>query len=315
MPLRIHSPAIRYFDAVRRAKSIREAARQLNVASSAVNRQIIKLEEWPKDKVPQGSLAKLEDLEGKRCKTRIFSGEPIIAKKLLGVGENDGAAHQIPKGYRAVAVRVDAVSGGGSLILPGDRVDVLVYMNKNASIGINETSCKTILKNISVFAVDTITTAQRNEKDEPNISAKTVNLLVTPEQAQKVTMATELGVIRLVMRSPDDDGVDQVSNDMKISDLFNFTGTPDPNANKNETASSEPNASGLLALINAASPAPPETPAAAPPKDNWKITLMEGSTIREVEFTEDGAPILGGGISSAGEVAPIEEPADAKIQH
>lgn len=45
MPLRIHSPAVRYFDAVRRAKSIREAARQLNVASSAVNRQIIKLEE------------------------------------------------------------------------------------------------------------------------------------------------------------------------------------------------------------------------------------------------------------------------------
>ena len=45
MPLRVHSPALRYFDVVRRAKSIREAARQLNVASSAVNRQIIKLEE------------------------------------------------------------------------------------------------------------------------------------------------------------------------------------------------------------------------------------------------------------------------------
>lgn len=44
MSLRIHSSAIRYFDAVRRTKSIREAARQLNVASSAVNRQIIKLE-------------------------------------------------------------------------------------------------------------------------------------------------------------------------------------------------------------------------------------------------------------------------------
>ena len=45
MAFRIHSPAIHYFDAVRRAKSIREAARQLNVASSAVNRQIIKLED------------------------------------------------------------------------------------------------------------------------------------------------------------------------------------------------------------------------------------------------------------------------------
>jgi DNA-binding transcriptional LysR family regulator len=45
LPLRISSSALRYFDAVRRAKSIREAARQLNVASSAVNRQIIKLEE------------------------------------------------------------------------------------------------------------------------------------------------------------------------------------------------------------------------------------------------------------------------------
>lgn len=42
--MRIHSPAIRYFDAVRKAGSIREAARRLNVASSAVNRQILKLE-------------------------------------------------------------------------------------------------------------------------------------------------------------------------------------------------------------------------------------------------------------------------------
>lgn len=43
--MRIHSSAILYFDAVRRAGSIREASRKLNVASSAVNRQILKLEE------------------------------------------------------------------------------------------------------------------------------------------------------------------------------------------------------------------------------------------------------------------------------
>ena len=82
--------------------------------------------------------------------------------------------------------------------MPGDRVDVLVFLNRNPSTGVTETSAKTLLQDISVFAVDTLTATQRKGDKEEPVAAKTISLLVTPTQAQKVTLASELGTIRLV---------------------------------------------------------------------------------------------------------------------
>lgn len=167
--------------------------------------QVLKLEEWPKDKVPPGALTKIEDVEGRRPKTPIYKGSPILEDQLLGQGAaEEGAGGLIPKGYRVVSVRVDAVSGGASLIRPGDRVDVLVHLQSNSGRGIQETTTRTILQDIKVFAVNNVFNLESVE-DEKAISAKTISLLVTPGQAEKVMLATELGNIRLVMRSPQDD--------------------------------------------------------------------------------------------------------------
>ena len=113
------------------------------------------------------------------------------------------AGTMIPKGYRVVSIRVDAISGGGNLLLPGDRVDLLVHMGRNESNGIVETTTRTFLQDIRVFAVNDVMNLEAGG-DTKSIQARTVSLLVTPEQAEILTMACELGSIKLVMRSPED---------------------------------------------------------------------------------------------------------------
>ena len=169
-----------------------------------VSAQAVKLEEWPKDKVPKGAITKLEDIENRRPKSRIFAGSPILDNQLLGKGAIDqGASDAIPKGSRVVAVKVDAVSGSASLIRPGDRVDILVYITHSGAGGVGRTITKTVLQDIKVFAVNEVWDVA-SSTGEKSIAAKTISLLVTPTEAEKVTLASEMGQIRLVMRSPED---------------------------------------------------------------------------------------------------------------
>ena len=88
-----------------------------------------------------------------------------------------GASAVIPNGYRVVSVQVDSVSGS-TLILPGDRVDVLVYLVGNAQHGIPETSTRTVLQDIKVFAVNDVVDMDKDK--EKSISSKTISLLATP---------------------------------------------------------------------------------------------------------------------------------------
>ncbi len=127
--------------------------------------QVLKLEEWPKGKVPPGAMDRLEDIEGRRTKTRFYTGEPIIEAKLFGKGNEGGAATDlIPKGFRVVAVKVDVNSGSG-LILPGDRVDVLVHLQEQPGRHIDGTGTRTFLQNVKVFAVNDIFCPRRRRRD------------------------------------------------------------------------------------------------------------------------------------------------------
>ena len=74
-----------------------------------ITAEMLKLEEWPKDKVPEGALTKVEEVEGRRPRTKIWQGEVILANK-LAIGMV-GAAEEIPVGYRVVSVTVTKESG------------------------------------------------------------------------------------------------------------------------------------------------------------------------------------------------------------
>ena len=148
--------------------------------------QDLKLEQWPKDKLLPGAMSRLEDIEGRRTRSKLYAGEPILDNKLAAKGVNaPGADMMIPKGYRVVSIRVDAVSGGANLLLPGCRVDLLVHMAQNASLGIRETTTRTILQDIKVFAVNDVVTLDTSGPETKSIPARTVSLLVTPRRRKR----------------------------------------------------------------------------------------------------------------------------------
>src|SRR5260370_161212 len=82
--------------------------------------QNLKLEQWPKEKIPHGTLGKLEEVDGKRTRATIYQGEVVIEKKLMP-GESFSA--RVPNGFRLYTVQADPVSSHGGLLQPGDRAD------------------------------------------------------------------------------------------------------------------------------------------------------------------------------------------------
>jgi pilus assembly protein CpaB len=209
-------------------------------AWTPLSAQMVKLEPWPKDRLPEGAVTQIESVEGRRTKTPIYPGEPILEKKLFDKNANEhGPTVMIPKGMRVVTVKVDQVSGGSGLILPGDRVDVAVVLRPDPLKGITEPMTKTFLQDIKVFAVNDQFHVEGATPEEKTIQAKTVSLLVTPEQAQMIMLASEAGKIQLVMRSPIEQDQAQVKP-VRLRDILDITEKSD--REKESLAKSPPDA-------------------------------------------------------------------------
>ncbi len=253
-------------------------------ANQEMTAQNIKLEEWPKAIVPAGALTKLEEVEGKRCRMKLYAGEPILSSKLLGAADAIGAAKDIPTGYRVAHVKVDPVTGSSNLILPGDRVDVVVFRQPKSDM--NTTAAKIVLQDIKVFAVDTHTETEfsqtKSEQTEP-MTAKSIALLVTPQQAVILHAASEMGgSVRLVLRNPDDK-VYVNSPGATIGDIFG----PDHQSNRDaEQVDDKEKKTGLAAWLNEQKPkAVTPFPPAAPSR---KMIVMLGGQLLEVDIPGNG---------------------------
>ncbi len=169
--------------------------------------EAVRLEQWPKEKVPAGALSQADDLDGRHAKQAIFADEPIIDRKLLARGQMPTES-MVPKGLRVVPIQVGIEAIHSGLVVPGSRCDVQVFIHSDPNLGVGETLCKTILQDIRVFAVNDVTSTESLDPKTPNTrsipTGKTVSLLVTPAQAQIVTLASQLGSIRLILRSNQD---------------------------------------------------------------------------------------------------------------
>jgi pilus assembly protein CpaB len=252
-------------------------------AQEQLKAESIKLEQWPKNLVPKGALTKIEEIEGRRVKHSLAPGEPILQNKL--VGEQDKRPTiEVPPGYRLKAVHADAVSAVGNLIQPGDRVDVLVYL-KNFKGGAQMQATSTILQDIKVFAVND--QWRPNDESGDSIATKNVTLLLTPEQAERLTLASELGKVSLVLRSPDDNLKTDVSHGTTASDLF---GVGDEKNLEGEQAflasKSQSDKGGLLGMLGVGNGNEPVNVAVAPTAiEVFTMELLEGPQSRTVEFT------------------------------
>src|SRR4051812_786431 len=162
--------------------------------------QNVKLEDWPKTKIPDGAVRRLEDVKNKYSNARFFKGEPLHVNRISDSLGN--IAVKVPPGYRAMPVKVDedTVMKG---ISPGDRVDVMVFLKRDLNQGIMETGAYTILKNVRVFAINTNTERATDSKAEA-ANFKTVSLLVKPDHARELIVASQVGKINLTLRRPDE---------------------------------------------------------------------------------------------------------------
>jgi len=259
--------------------------------------EAVKLEKWPKDKVPAGAIADVTKLTGRRARGKLFKGEPILEAKLLSPESGAGASTEIPSGFRVVSVKVDASTTGGSLVLPGDRVDVLCNVRANTGAGIMETSTKTILQDIRVFAVDQVYKVEAIEDQESAISAKTVSLLVTPSQAERIALAEELGKIRLSIRSPEDDEM----GDAPGANASHLLSGGEKSDREEESGKDAGNGHEFVDwLTSKQKPTVEETPApTGAVNPGWTMILLVGSEPKEVHF--DGQrplPTVNGSSSS-----------------
>ncbi|MGI8770922.1 MAG: Flp pilus assembly protein CpaB, partial [Acidobacteriaceae bacterium] len=150
--------------------------------------------------LPKGAILKRENAIGRGVISDLYQGEPISDSRLAAVGSGGGLAATIRQGMRACAVKVDEVVGVAGFVTPGMRVDVLISGNPPGAANTAEgTKVKTLLQNIAVLSAGT--DIQKDAEGKPQ-QVQVVNLLVTPEQAELLSLASNQTRIQLVLRNP-----------------------------------------------------------------------------------------------------------------
>ncbi len=161
----------------------------------------VKMARWSRDSIPPGALTDASGALNAFVKSSMVENEPLVVAKLFTGDKSAGVMPLlIPPGMRAVSVPVDEVSDIAGFVLPHARVDVLAAMNRGEGTN-GKTIAKIVLQNVEVLAV-----AQEIEgkKDEPEV-VRVITLLVTPQDAEKLALASHEGSLRLAMRNYNDD--------------------------------------------------------------------------------------------------------------
>jgi len=148
---------------------------------------------------PKGAILSKDAAIGRGVVSNLYQGEPIFDSRLAPPGSGGGMAATIRPGMRACAVRVDDVVGVAGFVTPGMRVDVLVSGTGPGSSAADGPKVKTLLQNIEVLSAGS--NIQKDNEGKA-VQVPVVNLLVTPEQAELLSLASNQTKIQLVLRNP-----------------------------------------------------------------------------------------------------------------
>lgn len=171
------------------------AANDLQVGSK-IDEHDIKIINIPQSALPEGAPRRRSDVIGHGVIIPISKGEFILSTKLAGENAGAGLPALIPNGMRAVSVRVNEVVSVAGFVTPGTRVDVLLT---GTPTGANESETTTVLQDVLVLASGH--TLERTSTGEAQNTA-VITLLVTPDDAEKLTLAASQGHIQLALRNP-----------------------------------------------------------------------------------------------------------------
>lgn len=236
----------------------------------------VKVADW-NGPVPVGAITKVEDALNRGVLETIYQGEPLVENRVSKPGAGAGLASMIPSGMRAVAIRVNDVVAVSGFAAAGSHVDVLIAGNPPGGNQATGTVTKTLLQNVEILSAGV--NIQKDAEGKP-VSVPTVNLLLTPAQAEIMSLASNEARIQLVLRNPTDK---EEAKPPGTAMAYLFSGGVAP----------PPAAAGAATARQARRTAPPPPPPAAPkvvvppPPPPINVEVIHGSRKTEQKFQSE----------------------------
>jgi pilus assembly protein CpaB len=233
-----------------------------------LERNLLKVVNYPKDSVPPNAYSSLDSVVGQTTKIFLATKEPVLMSKLSTIG--GGLSMMVRPDMRASSVTVNLVSSVSGFVVPGDRVDVLVTIDRMGA-GMQTATTRTILQNIEVLAAG-VKTESKEQENKPNTDLQTVTLLVDPPSAETMALAMHEGKIHLTLRNPEDGDTLKLASISTNQILGRDNPAPQAAAPRQRSS------------VRPAAPAPVRVAAPTPAKvEPNKITVYKGSKESEVE--------------------------------
>jgi pilus assembly protein CpaB len=230
-----------------------------------VSKEQVKVVGWPAATPVEGSFASVDEIVGRGLIQPVQANEPLTESRLAPKEAGAGLSPSIPAGMRALSVKVNDVIGVAGFTVPGARVDVVVVVN-----GGDTSMARVVVSNLQVLTAGTKYDIEQAKDGQP-IPSSVVTLLVTPEQAERITLAQTNGSITLVLRNPLDLAPTQ-TNGIRMAGLMGTSST----APVEKPA--QPKRKALPKEVLVSSPVPP-----APPRQNVETIRAGKRTVEDVK--------------------------------
>jgi pilus assembly protein CpaB len=162
-----------------------------------ITRDTVKVVRWPSTTRIEGSFASIDNVLERGLIAAVVANEPITESKLAPTEAGAGLPPAIPKGMRAISVKVNEVIGVAGFVVPGTRVDVLATVTEN-----NVNMSRVVLGDVQVLTAGTRYDQDKAKKDGKPIPSTVVTLMVTPQDAERIALVTEKAKLMLALRNP-----------------------------------------------------------------------------------------------------------------
>jgi pilus assembly protein CpaB len=195
------------------------AARALPMGTM-VKPEDLKLVPWPSANPIPGSFTATDQVVNRGLITAVAENEPLTEIKLAKMGAGAGLPPTIPEGMRALSVKVNEVVGVAGFVVPGTRVDVMVSLD----LGNNDSLARVVVSNVQVLAAGTRFDQEKAQQEGKAIPTGVVTLLLTPQDAERITLAADEGKLMLTLRNP----LDQAPTESVGARRASLLGAPPP---------------------------------------------------------------------------------------
>ena len=247
---------------------------------ASIDRMAVVVAQWPVGTIPAGAFTSIDSVAGRVTRVAVFKGEALVPGRLAPDGTGPGLEVKITPGKRAFAFRINDVSGIAGLIQPNSRVDILVVINSGGEKG---NVARLFMENMRVLAIGAV--AQRTE-DGRQINAAVCTVEVTPEEGEKLAIATTQGQIQLLLRGYGDPDSAKTRGATTAEIVNGLKGAP----TVAEAPRPEPRRSAPRREAPPAQPVPtPVVQAPPPPKpkaDTNTVTIIRGREVQQAKFAD-----------------------------